>query len=728
MRYFYSVLAILIFGGIPTFSIPHVYAQNIENVQENDSLSKREQVSPSLKLVGNRIDSIRKQANLYSQQVDSLQNQIEQPFFSGTVQSFIDELLVDMTLLQTEIDSLQNNYSFGVDTEDAFQADSTDSIEIQNILDKLETQLGNAISEAESLQQYTADSFVSEIDTLADSLSADSIPVIGKLPILDKKVLRQMRSNFNRDRSPVPYFDYSSWSNRIFLFVFSLMYFYWLYRGRKKSPDNSSIPSILPPEPVWISIVKAIIFFLILLPFVSLRMPLLVIQYSYLLIFTALFIVLHRQITDQERKTSGFLLMYYLLLLLINLLISKDIGIRISAGLINIAGIYLVWKIGNYHDTDNPAKHLHRYARWGIIAAYILAIGSNIGGYIEHARMWTSVAGVSLLQIISLKAFRNMLRHDLETQFATVSKLHTLKKLRHDKVLNSFDKLLKLCSTALVFIILFNILGVMGEVIAAVKRIFNKDHQIGSITFNYSNLLLAVAVLWLSNWLQKNLKNLLDDTSERDLHVKKMTLFPLFRLAIIIVGFLFAINILGLGVDKLTVIIGALSVGIGLGLQNIINNFVSGVILVFEKPFKIGDYIEIGDKTGQVLEIGIRSSTLLTDQGAKVIVPNGDLLSGRLVNWTFSNTDIRVNFELVVSNEGQIEEIKAYIRTKLAGQKHVDKSVPIKVYTKDITATDYRLSVQVGISNVKYIERFRSKFLEEITSQMKAQGVSISSI
>jgi len=728
MRYLYSVLAILIFGGTPTFNISHVYAQNIENVQEKDSLSDRGLITSPLTAIGNRIDSIRKQVNLYSRQVDSLQNQIEQPFFSGTVQSFIDELLVDMTLLQTEIDSLQNNYSFGIDTEGTFQADSTDSIEIRNTLNKLETQLGNAMSEAESLQQYTVDSFVSEIDTLADSLSADSIPVMGKLPILDKKVLRQMRSNFNRDRSPVPYFDYSSWSNRIFLFAFSLMYFYWLYRGRKKSPDNSSVSSFLPTEPVWISIVKAIIFFLIFLPFASLQMPLLVIQYTYLSIFVALSIILHKQITAQERRTSGFLLLYYLLLLLINLLISKDIDIRISAGLINIAGIYLVWKIGNHHDTDNPAKHLHRYVLWGIITAHILAIGSNIGGYIEQARMWTSAAGIGLLQVISLKAFRNILRQDLAAQFAITPKLHTLKRIRHDKVLNSFDKLLKLCSTALVFIILFNILGVMGEVVAAIKRIFNKDHQIGSITFNYSNLLWAFAVLWLSNWLQKNLKNLLDDTPERDLQVKKMTLFPLFRLAIIIVGFLFAINILGLGVDKLTVIIGALSVGIGLGLQNIINNFVSGVILVFEKPFKIGDYIEIGDKMGQVLEIGIRSSTLLTDQGAKVIVPNGDLLSGRLVNWTFSNTDIRVNFELVVSNEGQIEDIKTYIRTKLAEQKHVDKSVPIKVHTKDITATDYRLSVQVGISNVKYIERFRSKFLEEITSQMKAQGVSISSI
>src|SRR5699024_8166889 len=146
--------------------------------------------------------------------------------------------------------------------------------------------------------------------------------------------------------------------------------------------DNSSVSSFLPTEPVWISIVKAIIFFLIFLPFASLQMPLLVIQYTYLSIFVALSIILHKQITAQERRTSGFLLLYYLLLLLINLLISKDIDIRISAGLINITGIYLVWKIGNHHDTDHPAKHLHRYVLWGIITAHILAIGRNIGGYI----------------------------------------------------------------------------------------------------------------------------------------------------------------------------------------------------------------------------------------------------------------------------------------------------------------------------------------------------------
>lgn len=728
MRYLYSVLVMLIFGCTHLFATHSVLVVQDSNlIQENDSLNDLEQISPLAGMDnGSIIDSVRARVILYSRQVDSLQNGVDRPVEPDSVDTvfpFVEKLLVDMAFLQTEIDSLKRVYATESNDLDILEVGRTDTIQIQDALNTLGIQLDNAITNAMSVRNYFTDSLVLDTDTLGDS-----IPVIGELPILEKRIFKQIRSNLNRDRSSVPYFDYYSWSSRILLFALSLIYFYWIYRLGRKSPDSPDELPLPPNEPVWIPLVKSFILFLVLLPFVSLQMPLLVIQYSYLLIFVALLVILYKQLAIYERRLLGFVLGYYVLLLLVNLLVSTDITTRVFAGLINLAGVYLVWKVGNPLETRNSAGHLHRYARWGIILAHILALASNIGGYIDYARVWTSVAGVGLLQIISLKAFRDMLRHDLESQFSNLPKIHTLKNFNAGKVLNSFDKLLKLGSTALVFIILFNILGVIGEVIEVVQRVFNKDHQIGSITFNYADLLLAIFVLWLANWLQKNLKNLLDDTPEGERGVKKMTLFPLFRLAIIIVGFLFAVNILGLGVDKLTVIIGALSVGIGLGLQNIINNFVSGVILVFEKPFKLGDYIEIGDKTGQVMEIGIRSSTLMTDQGAKVIVPNGDLLSGRLVNWTFSNTDIRVNFELVVSSSGQIEEIKKAIRKKLSEQKNVDKTVPIKVHTKDISATDYRLSVQVGISNVRYIERFRSQFLEEIMSEMQSKGVSISSI
>ncbi|HBW81078.1 MAG TPA: mechanosensitive ion channel protein, partial [Sphingobacterium sp.] len=217
-------------------------------------------------------------------------------------------------------------------------------------------------------------------------------------------------------------------------------------------------------------------------------------------------------------------------------------------------------------------------------------------------------------------------------------------------------------------------------------------------------------------WIQKNLKDLLDQPDAKK-NQRRTALLPLVRVVIFIVGFLIGIRILGLGVDKLTVIVGALSVGIGLGLQNIINNFVSGVILVFERPFKVGDYVELADKKGQVMQVGIRSSTLLTDQGAQVIIPNGDLLSGRLVNWTFEESDIRLNLQLTIVTARSIEEWKKWLEDTITSFKEIDRSLPMKILTKDITADAYVVSIQVGLQNVQQIEWFRSKFLEQVKAE-----------
>ena len=90
----------------------------------------------------------------------------------------------------------------------------------------------------------------------------------------------------------------------------------------------------------------------------------------------------------------------------------------------------------------------------------------------------------------------------------------------------------------------------------------------------------------------------------------------------------------GFPLDKLTIIFSAFGVGIGFGLQNITNNLVSGMILAFEKPIQIGDIIEVDGKAGTVKEIGIRSSKLATSDGSEVIIPNADLISHHVENWT----------------------------------------------------------------------------------------------
>ena len=103
---------------------------------------------------------------------------------------------------------------------------------------------------------------------------------------------------------------------------------------------------------------------------------------------------------------------------------------------------------------------------------------------------------------------------------------------------------------------------------------------------------------------------------------------------ILLLVFLSAINVGGVELNKFTVLTGAIGVGFGFGLQNIINNFVSGLILQFERPIHIDDIIEVDANIGKVTRIGIRSSTIQTFQGAEVIIPNANLISSKVINWT----------------------------------------------------------------------------------------------
>jgi small-conductance mechanosensitive channel len=104
-------------------------------------------------------------------------------------------------------------------------------------------------------------------------------------------------------------------------------------------------------------------------------------------------------------------------------------------------------------------------------------------------------------------------------------------------------------------------------------------------------------------------------------------------------------------------VIGALGVGIGFGLQNVVNNFVSGLILMFERPIQPGDVIDVGTMQGKVLEIGLRATRVRTWEGAEVIVPNGTMLSGNLVNWTLSDTTRRVEIPVGVAYGSSIRRV-----------------------------------------------------------------------
>ena len=137
----------------------------------------------------------------------------------------------------------------------------------------------------------------------------------------------------------------------------------------------------------------------------------------------------------------------------------------------------------------------------------------------------------------------------------------------------------------------------------------------------------------------------------------------LVHYAIILAGFVFAVAALGVDLNRITILAGAFGVGIGIGLQSVVANFVAGLILLLERRIHVGDSVQIGDLQGQVREIGSRASTIRTWDGAEVIVPNGSLTSERVTNWTLSDRLRRVDLPIAVAYATDPERVLDILRT-----------------------------------------------------------------
>ena len=171
-------------------------------------------------------------------------------------------------------------------------------------------------------------------------------------------------------------------------------------------------------------------------------------------------------------------------------------------------------------------------------------------------------------------------------------------------------------------------------------------------TISLRSILLFFLTIFLTIWITKFIRLVLE--KEVFPRVKLGRGIPgiislIIRYSLITVGFIIGLATLGINLDKLTILVGALGVGIGFGLQDLINNLISGFILIFERPIQVGDVVQFGTREGKVKEIGIRASTIRTYDGSEVIVPNGKLISNELINLTLSDPLMRIEIDIGVA-------------------------------------------------------------------------------
>ncbi len=138
----------------------------------------------------------------------------------------------------------------------------------------------------------------------------------------------------------------------------------------------------------------------------------------------------------------------------------------------------------------------------------------------------------------------------------------------------------------------------------------------------------------------------------------KHTIGILSRYFVLVFGLIVLLNQVGIDLDSITVILGALGVGIGFGLQNIINNIVSGMIILFERPIQVGDRVEVNEIEGNVVEVSLRSTVVKTNDNVNIIVPNSEFISKNVINWSHGDSKVRRRIQVGVSYQEDPEEIR----------------------------------------------------------------------
>jgi small-conductance mechanosensitive channel len=287
------------------------------------------------------------------------------------------------------------------------------------------------------------------------------------------------------------------------------------------------------------------------------------------------------------------------------------------------------------------------------LAAFGVGTVANIFGSVGFATLviegtLTSVF-VAILIWVAAVLLRAVVRVILLTQ--TAKKL-AIVRLHADAVRTTIFKILTWGAVIAWVVWTLEDFKLLDAMTAWLSTVLGTEISFGQFTWVPGTIVLFVLVVWLSFKLSQLIRFGLetDFLPRLDLPrgvpgaVSKVTHY-----VVIVAGVMVAATAAGLDFSRINLIIGALGVGIGFGLQNVVNNFVSGLILLFERPVRVGDRVEVGQLSGVVTDIGMRASVVRTWQGAEVIVPNANLISSEVINWTLSDDSHRIEIRVGVA-------------------------------------------------------------------------------
>jgi len=362
-------------------------------------------------------------------------------------------------------------------------------------------------------------------------------------------------------------------------------------------------------------------------------------------------VLLSKEFSRQQRKVLFTLLGLFVLDVIRGLLQTQPLSSRLSLlALTGLGCTAMIWAIVTKRAISGPGQ-----GAWGRMAdtvsrlaplTFAGAVVANMVGIVGLAEllgegtMLTIFSGFGLyaLSLVLMGLLELLLQSPLGRKVRAFRRNPEMVHQRVQKTVNALFVIFWMVFATWIF-------GLWAPLRDAAVSVFSAALTIGQFHISLGDIVAFIVALWLGTQLSRFIRFILQEDVFTRVRLPRgvpATISMMVNYGILTIAFLIALAVAGFDLGRFAIIAGALSVGIGFGLQNVVNNFVSGLILAFERPIQVGDSVEVGPLMGRVNRIGIRSSVVRTFDGSEVIVPNADFISKEVINWTLSDVTRRL--------------------------------------------------------------------------------------
>ena len=299
-------------------------------------------------------------------------------------------------------------------------------------------------------------------------------------------------------------------------------------------------------------------------------------------------------------------------------------------------------------------------------------------------------------------------------------------------VINLLSEIIKNKSISKIFTILIwiitalHILSIYEPVVNMLKNISFSSGNINiSIMMVIKGALSLSIFFWvatkLATFSERKIENLSNITPSIKVLITKLLKFIIFTAVILL-----TMSSIGIDLTAFAVVGGAVGVGIGFGLQKVVSNFISGIIILLDKSVKPGDIIEIENVYGQIKSIGLRYISVLTLDGKEYIIPNEDLITKKVINWSYSNNLVRANVRVGVSYNSDVEQALNLLEKSVENIERILKNPPPKIFLQEFGDSSINLEIKFWIKDPENgIQNITSKVNKNIWQLFKENDIEI---